>query len=50
MKPETVFEIGSITKQFTAAGILLLLGFHERTDFGPLEMTVTRNGSVPHFA
>src|SRR5215471_11510012 len=24
MKPETVFEIGSITKQFTAAGILLL--------------------------
>jgi len=23
-KPETVFEVGSITKQFTAAGILLL--------------------------
>ena len=24
VKPETIFEIGSITKQFTAAGVLLL--------------------------
>ena len=24
VKPETVFEIGSITKQFTAAGIMML--------------------------
>ncbi|HNQ74835.1 MAG TPA: serine hydrolase domain-containing protein [Verrucomicrobiota bacterium] len=29
VRPETVFEIGSLTKQFTAAGILLLVQDHQ---------------------